>query len=258
MTNIRPELDALAKELASGAVASNRELEDAIAKVASEKGLGSEVVRALTSLTNRHTYKRAMSEGKPDETPIANAEAIVHRMRAGDASTKTASHSASASAGSGFMSGGGYSGGQYSGAPKPLEVGPMMTTKLAAEEKGLSTQVKGLNAQVREGKSAMLGLAKLAKQTGLTSTPGFDQLVGEQPETAQALMREAVEKCASTVWPYSVDQLKLYLPKAIEDVKKMASIAGSVHESQIAILDANEKLDTIQRELGVFRGGYKL
>lgn len=256
MTNIRPELDALAKELASKAIASNRELEDAIAKVASEKGLGGEVVRALTSLTNRHTYKRAMSEGKPDETPIANAEAIVHRMRAGDASTKAASQPASPA--SGFMSGGGYSGGQYSGAPKPLEVGPMMTTKLAAEEKGLVSQIKGLNAQVREGKSAMIGLAKLAKQTGLTSTPGFDQLVGEQPEVAQALMREAVEKCASSTWSYSIDQLKLYLPKAIEDVKKMASIATSVHESQIAILDANEKIDTIQRELGVFRGGYKL
>jgi len=253
MNNIRPDLDAMAREIASAPLASNRDLEDAITKIASERGLSAGVIQALTPLVNRHVYKRAMLDGRKDESPLADAGAILHRMR--PAATKSA---AATAAPTGFGSGGIGVGGQFSGAPKPLNVGPMMTAKYASQERGLETEVKGLNAQVRQGKQEMIGLAKFARQVGLVGTAGFDDLIAAQPEYAQSLMREAVEKCAATVWPYSPEQLKLYLPTAIAQIEKMAAIAGSIHDSEVAILDAKEKLDHVRAELGVFRGGYRL
>lgn len=256
MSNIKQQLEAEAERIVSAHRDGGEGIHDLIAKHASERGYEPDVIRSLSWLINRHNFKMAMAHDRKDEIQLADAETVLHRMRA--PGTKQATKSASLSPSRldekvGFESGSSYS------AVKAVDYGPVMRRKLAAREMELTSQIKQLNASLRGDLEKMARLGESVKRAGLDASERFtSHVLGAAPSFEGELVGMVLENIKVAALPLTDAQFRMYAGRAIADATEMLAKAANVKTSNAELADALERLERVHAQMEDMKQGWEV
>jgi hypothetical protein len=253
--NIKQKLEAEAQGIVANHRESGGDIHDLIAKQASELGYQGEQVKSLTWLVNRHAFKMAMSHDKKDEMDLANAETVLFRMNR--PVTKQASAVTPAARPSlGLRNG--FSGNAHSGGNEKMDYGPALRKKLATRDQELRGEIRLLTARVRQGLGVVERMAPSIKRAGLDMAPSYLRAIAQIPEAERYIMEVALEKASTLAVPFTEHQLRMYLPRALEETKEMAKAACEVQLAGQDLADRQERLGRVRSQMFALRDGLEV
>lgn len=236
--NIKPQLEAEAMKIVQAHRDSGEGLHDLVAKHASDKQYGDEVVRSLSRFVNRHAFKQArLNDGTDEFGEIVNAESVLHRMRSpGDQSVKAASYNPGILPSSALVSDGGFVGRKLS-----VDYGPTFVAKLASRDNELKSGIKLASAEIRRGLVQLAKLSESVKRVGMEKMGGYQAILGRIPDDPRAIIETVLESSPVQKVAFTEPQLKMFVPMAVQDTEKMAKVASEVHEASMRLADLQER-----------------
>lgn len=248
--NIKSQLEAEAHRIVDAHRADGGGVHDLIAKCASEKAMNADQVRSLTQLVNRVNFKQAMAVDNKDEIEIADAEAVLHKLRA---PVKAASQLYVPSSPGVLTKAASVGSVSFTGGRKPVDIGPTLVAKLAAREKELKSQLGIENAKVREGLFKLAKLGDSVKRAGIEGTETYKQALAAYPEADRALIELVLAKSPTEKVAFTQPQLKMFLGKALEDTRQMAKVASEVNASRARIAEREESMALVREQKQQFK-----
>ena len=228
------EADPNLQELRS----SRRHNKELVAKHASQKDYADEVVRSLSALVNRHAFKTAMTLDRRDEFDIVYPERVLNRMRPAP-QQKAASFSPGLAPQSTLCSASAW-GGKFE-----VDYRPGILVKLASREQELRSQIKAAKASLREQLFSMSLRARSVKSVGHEKIAGYQEAMGAIPADDRRIVELAIEATPVEKWAFTQSQLRMFIPTALEDIRRMGAMAKAANQTLGELTDLQSRFDRV-------------
>ena len=239
--NIKGRLEVEADGLVATQRDSGVDVHDLLAKHCADRKYNDETVRSLTALVNRHAFKKAMEIDKRDEIKVAHAHRVLGRLHAApEVAVKTAALNPG-------LGGSAMRSGSAVGGKLAADWSPAILGQLDSRSMELGSQIKAANAELRGHLIDLARRAQTVLRVGLHKVAGYQQALDEIPPGDRKLVELALEAVPTEKVAFTAPQLRMFVPAALEDTRKMGQSAKAANEVLDKLADLTDRLDRVRQ-----------
>lgn len=248
MSDLKPQLMLDAKTIVQQHREDGGNLNELVAKYATDKGYGPKVVDSLAACVNRHSFKEAMQQDRHDEPAIASPAAVkLAQNRAQNVVVPTALPIK--------LAGARYENERCKSASvttvpvSTFDYGPAVRIQLSREKIACESQVTSAYTEIRMGMDKLAHQFHLIKRLGLEKTAHFQDLLRACPGPVAAILDEVLSKTAAQPPVRDRSAIAMLVPQAMKDFavirqagENLVKLAHQAGVTQARLAQVNDAL----------------
>jgi hypothetical protein len=254
MPDIKPQLMADAQCIVENHRSSGGDINELVAKYASDHGYSPKVTDALTACVNRHSFKTAMQLDRHDEPAIADAAAVKL------AQAKLATRSVPAALPVKVARGEGEELRSKTASVTTENITSVDYTRavqqqLHRDKVACEAAIQTGLTEIRLGMEKMSHQAHLIKRLGLEKTAEFQQLLNACGGPVASMLEAVLEKAASQRQEMVGQTIAMLVPQALRDFEHMKAASAKLVALAQTTGEAQAKLAKINAAIRAAKNG---